>query len=139
MKLNLMLTADRQFISADEHAHDKVSKMKIGHQYSCDVKLDQNGALHRKVFAFFAFCTTHYYGDIEASKDEYYLEHVRKKLTVGAGYFRQVFERDGVSFELVPLSLKYASMEPEVRVDFYSRIIDAAMRMVFDKTTDERI
>lgn len=137
MKLNLKLSVSREFFPADELSQSKIAKMKIGEEYTCDVKLQQNGALHRKIFSFFAFCTTHYYGDIEASKNEYYLGHVRKKLTIGAGYFKQVFERDGVSFELVPLSLNYNKMPPEVRSEFYSKVIDAAIKTVFDRTTDE--
>jgi hypothetical protein len=76
---------------------------------------------------------------MEAYKDEYSVLYVRNKLTVIAGYFKQVYSRDGTSFELIPLSLKYESMEPEVRQEFYKKIVDAALNRVFDKTTDENV
>lgn len=139
MKINLMLTSDMQFIACDEESQSKLSKFKVGGIHSCDVKLDQNYRLHKKIFGFFAFCTKYYYGDMDAHKDEYQFEYVRKKLTIIAGYHRQVWSRDSVNFELLPLSLSYEKMPPEERGVFYKRITDAALARVFDKTTDERV
>ena len=139
MKINLILTSDRGFIACDEESQAKMSKFKVGAVHSHDVKLNQNYRLHAKIFAFFSFCTRHYYGDEDAAKDEYQLDYVRRKLTVIAGYFKQVYSRDGTSFELIPLSLKYESMAPEDRGLFYKKITDAALKRVFDKTTDPEI
>ena len=102
-----------------------------------DIKVNQNYNLHKKTMAFFSFCTDHYYGCSEAHKDIYKFDHVRKKLTVIAGYYRQVWDRDGVNFELVPASLKYEQMPAEERGVFYKRVTDAALKRVFDRTTDE--
>jgi len=139
MKVNLILTSDRGFVACDEESQAKMSKFKVGAVHSHDVKLNQNYKLHAKIFAFFSFCTNYYYGDMEASKDAHSVEFVRRKLTVIAGYYKQVFARDGVTFELMPLSLKYESMEPEVRQEFYKKITDAALKRVFDKTTDQNV
>lgn len=139
MKINLIKTANGKFWPADEEAETKAAKLKNADVYSCDVKVNQNYELHKKIFGFFSFCTNYYYGDMEAAKDEYNVKYVRGKLTVIAGYYRQVWSRDGSSFELIPLSISYESMPPEERQEFYKRITDAALKRVFDKTTDVNV
>ena len=139
MKIDITLSADGVINPANEQSMIAIKKLKYGAFYSCDIKLNQNYRLHSKLFGFFAFCTNYYYGDMEAHKDEYSVLYVRNKLTVIAGYFKQVWSRDGTSFELIPLSLKYDSMAPEVRQEFYKKIVDAALNRVFDKTTDENV
>ena len=137
MKVLFVKCAGGTLVPADDSQVEKLTKLGNGEEYEVDIKLKQNGKLHRKVFAFFAFCTRHYYGDSEAHKDEYQLNYVRKNLTITAGYYRQMFSRDGDKFEIVPLSLSYEKMSPEERSDFYKRIINAAIKRVFDRTTDE--
>ncbi len=139
MKINLIKTANNKLWPADEEAEEKLSKLKAADIYVADVKINQNYELHKRIFAFFAFCTNFYYGDMEAQRDEFKVKFVRNKLTVIAGYYRQVFARDGVTFELLPLSLSYASMSPEERQVFYKKITDAALKRVFDKTTDQNV
>lgn len=139
MKLWLTRTANNKLWPVDELAEGKIKKIPVGVELEYTVNTKQNGKLHRKIFGFFKFCTVHYYGDIEAGNDDYQLEFVRKKLTVIAGYHKQVFQRNGVDFELVPLSLSYDKMSPEERGEFYKRIIDAALKRVFDRTTDQNI
>lgn len=137
MKVNFVKCAGGTLVPADEAQVEKLTKLGNGEEYEVDIKLKQNGKLHRKIFVFFSFCTNHYYGDSEAYKDEYKLKYVRNKLTVIAGYYRQEWDRDGLTFELIPLSLEYDKMPPEERSDFYKRIINAAIKRVFDRTTDE--
>lgn len=139
MKINLIKTANNKLWPASEEDEVKLGKLKAADVYSADIKVNQNYELHKKIFAFFAFCTRHYYGDAEAHKDEFSVLFVRNKLTVIAGYCKQVFARDGVSFELMPLSLKYEAMPPEERQVFYKKITDAALKRVFDKTTDQNV
>ncbi len=136
MKVRFIKQPGGTMIPADDLQVEKLTKLNNYEEYEHDIPLKQNGKLHRKIFAFFAFCTQHYYGDSEAHKDEYQLDYVRKKLTILAGYYRQVFNRDG-GFEIVARSLNYEKMSPEERSDFYKRIINAAIKRVFDRTTDE--
>ncbi len=139
MKVWLAKTANNKLWPCDELAESKLSKLSVGEELEWSVNTKQNGKLHRKIFGFFKFCTIHYYGDIEAGNNEYQLDYVRKELTVIAGYYERVFNRDGDKFKLMPLSLSYDKMTPEQRGDFYSRIIDAALKRVFDRTTDQNI
>lgn len=137
MKINLIKTANGKFWPKDEEAEIAISKLKNGDAYLADIKLNHNYELHKKIFAFFGFCTNYYYGDMDASKCSYQLDFVRRKLTVFAGYHKQVFSRNGVSFILMPLSLKYESMPDEDRQVFYKRITQAALTHVFNNGTDE--
>ena len=139
MKINLILTNDRQFIACDEESQDKMTKFKVGVIHSHDIKVCQNYQLHKKIFGFFSFCCDYYYGDSEAHKDEYKLKYVRDKLTVIAGYFKQVWSRDGTSFELIPLSISYDKLPADERGVYYKKITDAALKRVFDKTTDKLV
>lgn len=136
MKMNLIKQVTGEFIPADEESYIASSKIKVGQVYKHSVTLNQNYRLHKKIFAFFSFCTQHYYGDNEAHKDTFQLDFVREKLTILAGYHRQVFNRDG-GFTLKAESLKYEKMPPEKRGEFYQKIVTAALNHVFDRTTDE--
>lgn len=139
MKIDLVKTANNKLWPADEKNEIYIAKLKTGSIYSCDVKINNNYKLHCKIFAFFSFCCDHYYGDMNAHKDQYKLDYVRKKLTIISGYYKQVFSRDGTSFELIPLSLSYEKMDAEERSNFYKKIVNAALKRVFDRTTDENI
>ena len=114
-----------------------MAKFKVGVIHSHDVKVNQNYRLHSKLFGFFAFCTNYDYRDSEASKCEYKVGRTRGKLTVAAGYFKQVFEPNGVNFEIVPASLKYEKMDSETRQKFYTRVTQAAIDNIFHNCDDE--
>lgn len=136
MKINLIKTNDGSFVACDEESQAKMSKFKVGVVHSHDVKVNQNYRLHQKVFGFFTFCTRHYYGDNEAHKSKYNVDYVRGEITKAAGYYEHVFNRTG-GFKVVPRSVSYESMPDEEKQDFYKAITDAALRTVFDNTTDE--
>ena len=137
MKINLLKTANGKLWPVDEEAELKLSKLKKGDVYIADIKVNHNYELHKKIFGFFGFCTNYYYGDKDAGKCSYQLDFVRRKLTVVAGYHKQVFSRDGVSFVLVPMSLKYESMPDDDRQVFYKKITQAALDNVFNNGPDE--
>ncbi len=138
MKVSFSKQPGGALIPSSDADAEKMTKLSNGELYQVDIKIKQNGKLHGKIFAFFAFCTQHYYGDIDAHKDEYQLSYVREKLTIIAGYHRQIFNRDG-GFEIKARSLSYDKMSPEERSDFYKRIINAAIKRVFDRTTDQNV
>ena len=139
MKINLIKTANGKFWPSDEEAEGKIAKLKKGDVYVADIKVNHNYELHKKIMGFFAFCTNYYYGDTDASKCEYQFDRLRKKLTVSAGYHKQVFTRDGIHFEIVALSLKYESMPDDERQKFYTRITQAALDNVFNNGADDNV
>lgn len=138
MKINLIKTANNKMWPVDEEAEMLLTKLKKGDVYVADIKVNHNYELHKKIMGFFAFCTRYYYGDMDAAKNKYKFDYVRGELTKIAGYVEQVPNRNG-DIKIVPRSLAYESMLPEEKSDFYKRITDAALRAVFDKTTDQNI
>jgi len=139
MEVNFIKQPGGAMMPADDLQVEKLTKLTNWEEYKVDIKLKQNGKLHRKIMVFFAFCTQHYYGDSEAHKDQYQFDYVRKKLTIIAGYHKTMYSRDGDRFEVVALSLSYEKMSPDERSDFYKRIINAAIARVFDRTTDNDV
>ena len=138
MKINLVKTANGKLWPVDEEAEVKLSKLKKGDVYVADIKVNHNYELHKKIMGFFAFCTRYYYGDVDAAKDKYKLDYVRGEITKIAGYIEQVPNRNG-DIKIVPKSIAYESMTPEDKGDFYKRITDAALRAVFNETTDDNV
>jgi hypothetical protein len=139
MIINFIKTANGKFWPVDEEAELKIAKLKKGDVYSADVKVNHNYELHKKIFGFFKFCTNYYYGDMEASKCQYQFDRTRRKLTIAAGYHKQVFNRDGIHFEIVPLSLKYESMPDDERQVFYKRMTQAALDNIFNDGADDNV
>jgi len=137
MKVNLIVTSNKALWPTDDLEKEKLSKLKVGEFYTCDIKLNQNYRLHSKIFGFFKFCTQYYYGDSEPSKQQ--IDYVRRKLTVISGYYTQVFSRDGDSFELVADSISYENMPPEERGIYYKKITQSALDRVFDRATDTNV
>lgn len=138
MKVNLIKTANGKLWPVDEEAETNLSKLKKGDVYVADIKVNHNYELHKKIFGFFGFCCNHYYGDMDASKNKYQLDYVRAEITKAAGYYEQVPNRHG-QIKIVARSISYESMAPEEKQDFYKRITDKALTMVFDENTDENV
>jgi len=138
MKIRAMVDHEGRVYPADHQAAEQWKKLKPG-VLELDFKQSQNIKLHRKIFAFSKFCASYYYGTQEADLSQDQIDLVRKKLTIVAGYYKQVFLRDGERFELIPQSISYAKMSPEEREVFYSKMIDAAIKKVFSKDTDQKI
>ena len=130
------MTANNKFWPADEEAEIKMKKLKRADTYEANIKVNNNYELHKKIFGFFVFCTNYYYGDSEASKNEYNVTYVRGELTKQAGYYEQVFNRSG-GFKIIPRSISFESMPDDERQDFYKAITDAALRNVFNNNPDE--
>jgi hypothetical protein len=139
VKINLIKTANGKFWPVDQEAELQITKLKKGDVYSADIKVNHNYELHKKIFGFFAFCVNYYYGDIDASKCPYQVDRLRKKLTIAAGYHKQVFLKGGVHFEIVALSLKYESMPDDERQLFYKRMTQAALDNVFNDCDDDNV
>lgn len=134
MKVNMIKQPGGLLVPADEEAEQQLLTIKNHSHYTVDIKLNQSYKLHCKIFAFFKFCAQHYYGDKDVTKDQ--VELTRSKITMSAGYVKQIFLPDGVRFELKPVSISYGKMKPEEKVIFYKNIVNAAMKNVFH-TTDE--
>lgn len=134
MKVSMYKNPGGLFSPSDEIDEEQLRALKNFRHYKVSITLDQNYELHKKIFAFFKYCTQFYYGDRNVTKEQ--IDLTRGKLTIGAGYVTQTFLPDGIAFELTPKSISYAKMPPEERTVFYSNLIDSALKNVFH-TADE--
>jgi len=135
MKVNVVKTANGKLWPAEQEDEEKLRNMKVAEVYEVDIKVNQNYQLHKKIFAFFKFCTQHYYGDMDVTTEQ--VEFTREKLLMSAGYVKQVFYPDGQRFELKPMSMSYAKMSPEERSECYKRLINTALKRVFNNNIDK--
>ena len=62
-----------------------------------------------------------------------------KKLKVADVYTADIFNRNGVNFEIVALSLKYESMPDDKRQVFYKKITQAALDNIFNDGADDNV
>ena len=134
MKVSIKKNPGGLLSPADEVAEEQLKALKNNEYYIADIKLYQNYRLHKKVWAFFNYCTQFYYGDKNVTRGQ--VELTRRKLTMFAGYVKQEFLPDGKRFELVPVSISYEKMNPEDRGVFYNNLVNAALEKVFH-TADE--
>jgi len=139
-KYTMLKQAGGIFAPANDIEAERLKKLKTGKAFSFEVKQIQNYKLHQRIFSFFIFCTQYYYGDEDVTEEQ--LEFTRGKLTMSAGYVKQIFYPDGLRFELKPESISYNNMSPEERSIFYTKVTNAAMRNIFqgcDQQTIDRL
>lgn len=136
MKVNMKKNAGGVMLPADEEAEQLMLKVKNDSVYSVDIKLNQNYKLHKKMFAFFKYCSQHYYGDTEVDKDQ--IDYTRRQLLIAAGYTKTMADPVSGFIEVTAKSLKYASMTPEDRISCYKKIVNSALKNVFH-SADESI
>lgn len=125
----------------DDNEAETLQGFKNGEQYEVEIKRYRNPAFHRKVFAFFKFCFEHW--AVDKTEWKYFDERkqfdtFRKHLTVLAGFKEISYTLDG-SFRVEAQSLSYGNMEQDEFEQCYSALINAALKHVFDNTTDENV
>ena len=134
MKVNMIKLPGGIFSPADEEAEAKLLRVKNCDTYTVNIALNHNYKLLQKIHVFFKFCTQHYFGDIDPTTDQ--IDLTRKKITMSAGYVKQVFLPDGKRFELVPMSISYEKMLPEERAVCYEKLVSSALKNVFHNADD---
>ncbi|AHK11845.1 NinB-like protein [Shewanella sp. phage 3/49] len=140
MKIEMIKHADGYAPVSDLEA-DRIKRFKNGEQYTVEIKLTRNPKFHRMVFGFFGFCFQYWSANQAGleNMDEYaQLNTFRKHLTVLAGYFDTTISIDG-GLRVEARSLAYGSMKQEEFELVYSALINAAIKNVFNNTTDQVI
>ena len=134
MKIDLVKTANNKLWPANEEAVDELKKLKVGANYSAEIKLDQNYKLLQKVHVFFKYCARHYFGDNDVDKDK--IDYTKKGLLISAGYFKTVVDPRTNHIEFIPLSISYGKMKEEERRECYKKLVTAACKDVFHDASD---
>ncbi|MDA5609450.1 DUF1367 family protein, partial [Pasteurella multocida] len=99
----------------------------------------RNPSFHRKVFAFFNFCFEHWSADKTDWKyfdERKQFDTFRKNLTVLAGFREVTYTIDG-RVRVEAQSLSYGNMDQSEFEQCYKALINAALKEIFNNTTDE--
>ena len=109
--------------------------------YTAEFKLTRQPAFHRKMFAFFNFCFQHWcanHAGLEHMDEATQFDRFRKDLTILAGFYEQTVRLNG-EVRTEAKSLSYASMEADEFERCYNAMINAAIKHVFGRTTDQNV
>lgn len=118
---------------------EKLTRFQTNEVYEIDIKLQRNPGFHRKVFKFLHFCFDYWKGNeqVKFMDEPAQFDVFRDHLTVLAGYYKQHYGIDG-RVRVEAESLSYASMSQERFEQFYTAIVNAAMRHIFN-TNDQAV
>ena len=94
---------------------DNKRKLKLGHDYVCEVRNPRNIGFHKKFFAMLNI--GHENTALDMPFDVY-----RKYMTVKAGFFTAYQTPKGVYYD--PDSISFASMNQDEFEEVYSRVLD---------------
>ena len=123
---------------ASDLEEEKMKRFKSGEIYQVELKLTRNPAFHGKVFSFFNYCYEYYCG---ATRNEHYdqskqFDFFRSELTCLSGYKDVYYRMDG-SVRVEAKSISYAKMTQEEFEQFYTALINAACKEVFDSNVSD--
>jgi len=109
---------------------DEKRKLKLGHDYVCEVTNPRNVGFHRKFYAMLNI--GHENTSLEMPFDTY-----RKYMIVKAGFFTAYQTPKGIYYD--PHSISFASMSQDEFEELYSRVLDKVIDDIgSDKETIEK-
>ncbi|MCI7719028.1 MAG: DUF1367 family protein [[Pasteurella] aerogenes] len=141
-KYQMIKLAGGMFAPVDDMYLDKLNRFENGGLYEIEVKKSNNPNLHRKLFAFFKFCFSHWKAEnteLEFSDELKQFNYFRKRLTILAGFFDEFVDFDTGEIHKEAQSLKWDEMDDIERGDCLNAVINAALKHVFNNTRDENI
>ena len=141
MLIEMVKNAGGVFVPALEHDLPRLARFQNGGQYTVELKTTRNPHFHRKVFAFFNFCFSHWCGTragLEHMDESSQFDRFRKDLTILAGFYEQTVRLNG-EVRTEAKSLAYGNMDDEEFQRCYGALINAAIKHVFSGTTDPAI
>lgn len=142
--MHLRVTEDYGLIPIEDEAVKYLYKKKVGDILDCDVVKKQNYEFHKKLFALFN--TIHealpepepiMYND-ELIQPVRTFDDTRKYLTIMAGHYDVIGLPNGKT-RVEAKSIAYDKMDADEREDFYSRVIDAGLKVLPDTWTEEEL
>ncbi|MFC1186425.1 DUF1367 family protein [Pasteurella multocida] len=135
----MIKAAGGTFVASDEMYLPELQSFKNGEIYEVEIKRPRNPAFHRKVFAFFKFCFEHWSAEnteLEFLSEAKQFDTFRKNLTVLAGFREVTYTIDG-RVRVEAQSLSFGNMKQDEFEQCYKALINAALKHIFNNTTDE--
>ena len=141
MKIHFKKATGGILIPASPIEESRMQRFRSGEIYPVEIKLSRNSGFHKKVFAFMTWAFE--YWKSESTQAEFMCEiaqfdFFRKELTILAGYYDYVVSVNGQA-QVNVRSLAFDSMTQEEFEQFNTAMTNAAIKHVFNNTTDENI
>ena len=131
MKSTMIKTVGATFTAANNVEAERLTRFKNGEAYDVEVKSGgRNRQFHKKVFTFFNYCFNYWVSNKPDLDEPGQFDYFRKELTILAGFSNEFYAIDG-SVRVEAQSLSYANMDQDEFEQFYSALINAAMRTLF--------
>lgn len=141
MRIEMIKAPGGAFFPVNDMEVDKTKRFKNNELYSIEIKLTRNPQFHKKMFAFFNFCFAHWSADKTAlanADESTQFDRFRKDLTILAGFYEQTVRLNG-DIRTEAKSLAYANMEPDEFERCYNAMVNAAIKHLFGRTTDQNV
>ena len=142
MKITIIKHSGGFLSPASDIEAERLVKFKNNSEYEIDIKLSRHSGFHRKVFRFMNYCFVHWSSDKEFMNESAQFDCFRQNLTVLAGYYDELYTISGSQMRIQAKSLSYGSMSQDEFESFYSALIRAAMRHIFngcDKEVEKKL
>ncbi|MXN88578.1 DUF1367 family protein [Pasteurella canis] len=139
LRIQVIKMAGGLLAPLDDREAEALQSLKNGEQYEIEIIRTRNPSFHRKVFAFFNFCFEHWSADKTDWKyfdERKQFDTFRKNLTVLAGFRDVTYTIDG-RMRVEAQSLSYGNMDQSEFEQCYKALINAALKEIFNNTTDE--
>jgi hypothetical protein len=120
MKIVLVKQLNGSFLPAYNSDYELAKKIKFGELREFETKRPRNLDFHKKCFALFNLV-------FENQDDFSNFDHLRKYLTMKAGYYTKINTPTGVIYEAD--SLSFASMNQDTFDKYYSDLLDVVTKL----------
>lgn len=120
MKIILVKQGNGDFRPAYASDYESAKKIAVGELMEYETKKPRNLAFHKKCFALFNMV-------FDNQEDFNNIDHLRKYLTMKAGYYEKINTPTGVIYEAQ--SLSFASMSQDTFDKFYSDLLDTIVKL----------
>lgn len=119
-KITLIKQLNNTFKLAYDTDYEQAKKIKAGLEYEFEYKRPRNYMHHKKFFALIKM--------LYENQEQYTnMDHLRKDLTIAAGYYTSRFNFEG--FEVIePVSISFGSMAQDEFDKFYNDCLDAIVK-----------
>jgi len=120
MKITLIKTLNGAFKLAYNSDYELAKKVPLNEPIVFEWSKPRNLKFHKKFFALLNM--------VYENQEQYNnIEHLRKDLTISAGYYDLRFNIEGVEVQEAK-SISFASMDDLEFSDFYNRIVDVVVK-----------
>lgn len=124
------------FVPYGDDEYDKKAKLKIGEEYTIEVKTTRNAAFHRKYFKLIKL-SWEYLNEAQQKFFHNNIEVFRKTMEVQAGHCELVYSIQRREWVESPKSIAFDKMSEEEFAELYERVKDALFEIVLKNVDEE--